>query len=77
MIAYYLGETLDMKLLVTVSFSYFQYIWERTFSLPSLHMQYIFTYLCNSLEMKDNIGLMSSSHELVMEFRTFLFRDRL
>ena len=45
MIAYYLGETLDMKLLVTVSFSYFQYIWERTFSLPSLHMQYIFTYV--------------------------------
>ena len=45
MIAYYLGETLDMKLLVTVSFSYFQYIWERTFSLPSLDMQYIFTYV--------------------------------
>lgn len=34
-------------------------------------------YLCNFLETKDNIGLMSSSHELVMEFRTFLFKDRL
>ena len=41
--AYYLGEI--MKLLVAVSFSYFQYIWERTFSLSSLHMQYILTYV--------------------------------
>ena len=34
-------------------------------------------YLCNSLETKDKIGLMSSSHELVMEFQTFLFKGRL
>ena len=34
-------------------------------------------YLCNSLETKDKIGLMSSGHELVMEFQTFLFKGRL
>ena len=74
--AYYLGEI--MKLLVAVSFSYFQFSIHMGTYFQSLIFAYaVHINLCNSLETKDNIGLMSSSHELVMEFRTFLFRDRL
>ena len=76
--AYYLSEIIDMKLLVTVSFSYFQFsINMGTYFQSPIFAYAVHIYLCNSSETKDNIGLMSSSHELVMEFRTFLFKDRL
>ena len=75
---YYLGEILDMKLLVTVSFSYFQFsIHMGTYFQSPIFAYTVHIYLCNLLETKDNIGLMSSSHELVMEFQTFLFKCRL
>ena len=43
-----------MKLLVTVSFSYFQYIWERTFIHIPIYAVQIF--YVTSLEMKDKIS---------------------